>query len=239
MSLAGSGRDARVLLVGAGGLGCPVALILAQSGFGRLTVLDDDRVALENLHRQVLYREEDIGRPKAQAAVARLKPWTSKARAIDQRLVPDNAVDLVREHDLVIEGSDNYATKFLALDASTLAGVPIVQAGAVRWNGWALASGPVGACARCVFEDLPPGRADTCAAAGVVGPVVGVLGALAASLAIRVLMGDSTAFGQLFSYDGRAGRISKLRPTRRADCARCAGTIDDVEMSRYVATASY
>lgn len=223
------GRGGRVLLVGAGGLGAPAALVLARSGVRRLTLIDDDVVELTNLHRQVLYDEGDVGRDKVERAAAKLREEGADVEVIQGRLLPESAVALVSRFDLVVEGADNFATKFLAADACRLAGVPLVQAGAVRWSGWALCTlpGAPGACLRCVFEDIPRERADTCAEAGVVGPVVGVLGALEGALAIRALFGDERVAGELWSYRALEGalRASRVRP--RADCESCLGAIPD------------
>lgn len=230
----------RVLVVGAGGLGCPAARILVRSGVGSLTIVDDDTVDVSNLHRQVLFREEDVGRPKAATAADRLREVAAEVGhpvaidTVEGRLLPDNALALARAHDLVVEGADNFATKFLAADACRLAGTPLVQAGAVRWSGWALATLPGrSACLRCIFEDVPSDRVETCAEAGVVGPVVGVLGAIEAKLAIRLLLGDATAAGVLHHYSGREDRLRARPIAPRRDCPLCAGDIDDLRPERY------
>ena len=155
---------ARVLLVGIGGLGCPAAIALVDAGVGTLGIADDDTVDLTNLHRQILFDEADVGAPKLDAA-ARALEHRALARACEltivlhrTRLLPHNAVAVVSAYDLVVEGSDNFATKFLTADACALAGVPVVHAAAVRWHGTALAVGARGMpCYRCVFEDLPAG----------------------------------------------------------------------------------
>ena len=231
--------QARVLLVGAGGLGCAAARVLIESGLGSLTILDDDLVDLSNLHRQTLYRESDVGTSKAALAAERLRalspteqPSTVVAREI--RIVPENARNLLNGFDLVLEGADNFATKFLVADACALTGVPLVQAGAVRWVGWALASVPRrSACLRCVFEDVPRGEQDTCADAGVVGPVVGAMGALQAALALRLLSGDATAAGELWNYAALPGALRRRTVPRQARCQLCRGEITDLELSRY------
>jgi adenylyltransferase/sulfurtransferase len=227
-------RDANVLFVGAGGLGSPAALVLAESGLGRATFVDDDVVDVTNLHRQVLYDESDVGRSKVERAAARLRSHGVEVRTVEGRLLPSTARELVQGHDLVVEGADNFATKFLACDAAALTRVPIVQAGAVRWSGWALATAPgMSACMRCVFEDIPRDRVETCAEAGVVGPVVGVLGALQAALAVRWLGGDASAAGELWSYDGLAGTLRATRVRRRPGCPACEGSVDDLRAERY------
>lgn len=226
--------DARVLLVGVGGLGSPAALVLARSGVRRLTVLDDDVVDVSNLHRQILYDDADVGLDKAARAAARLGAEGAEVTVVRGRLLPDTAARLFREHDLVVEGADNFATKFLAADASALTGVPVVQAGAVRWGGWALATDPGrSACVRCVFEDIPRDRVETCAEAGVIGPVVGVLGAIEAALALRLLGGDASAAGELWSYRGLEGSLRASRVRRRSGCPACAGEIRELSWERY------
>lgn len=230
----------RVLLVGAGGLGSPAACVLVRSGVSRLTVADDDTVDLSNLHRQTLYAEADVGQAKAPAAVRRLSElgstehYSPQIVAREMRIRPETALDLINSHDLVVEGADNYPTKFLVADACAISRVPVVHAGAVRWGGWALGCVPGrGPCLRCVFEDVPRGAADSCATAGVVGPVVGVLGALQAAIALRVLWGDPSAAGVLYSYRGLQGtlRARPIRPT--PDCPLCAGEITDLRTERY------
>jgi molybdopterin/thiamine biosynthesis adenylyltransferase len=240
----GAAHDAlaakRVLVIGAGGLGCPAAAVIARSGVGHVTLLDDDRVEESNLHRQTLYVPSDGGQPKAPLAAAALIREASRcgfelqAVARESRFLPQGAVEAVRGFDLVLEGADNFATKFLVADACALAGVPVVQAGAVRWVGWALASVPgQSACLRCVFEDVPRGTEDTCAAAGVVGPVVGVLGALQSALALRLLLGDVSAAGELWSYAALPGSLRRKPVARQHGCALCSGRIHDTDVSRY------
>jgi molybdopterin-synthase adenylyltransferase len=235
---------AHVLVVGVGGLGCPAARVLARSGVGRIVLCDDDFVDETNLHRQILFRPEDEGAAKAERAAVRLREALGEGAADveivarNERILPDRALELVSNYDLVIEGADNFATKFLVADACALAGVPVVQAGAVRWSGWALGSVPgSSACLRCVFEDVPRDRADTCADAGVVGPVVGVLGALQAAIALRLLGGDRSAAGTLFGYDALAGSLRARPLTPRSGCELCNGRITDTDMSRYVPQA--
>ena len=222
-----------VLVIGAGGLGAPAALVLARSGV-QLTIVDDDLVDESNLHRQLLFEAHDVGRSKIECAVERLAREGARARGVEGRFTPESALELVRAHALVVEGADNFATKFLALDACKLAGVPVVSAGAVRLSGWALASLPSeGACLRCVFEDVPQGRVETCAEAGVLGPVVGVLGAIQAALALRLLAGEARAAGVLWSYRALEGRLRRSRARRRAGCPACAGEIRDLRAERY------
>ncbi len=229
----------RVLVVGAGGLGSPVLRLLAQSGAAEITVIDDDQVDESNLHRQTLYTRDDVGRSKIERAVAALRersPGVS-VQAVEGRFVPGTAMELLRGQSLVVEGADNLATKFLVADAAHLSEVPAVQAGAVRWAGWAFCALPDSACLRCIFEDIPRDRIETCAEAGVVGPVVGVLGGLEAALAIRLLQGERPG-GELWHYDALKGSLRKTFVRRRSDCPLCAGEIQDLRMERYTAACA-
>ncbi|MBW1761032.1 MAG: HesA/MoeB/ThiF family protein [Deltaproteobacteria bacterium] len=229
----------RVLVVGAGGLGSPVLRLLAPSGVEHITIVDDDVVDESNLHRQTLYKDRDVGQSKIEQAVRVLRELSPKlsVRAVEGRFVPGTAMDLLSEHTLVVEGADNLATKFLVADAARLAGVPAVQAGAVRWAGWAFCALPDSACLRCLFEDIPRDRVDTCAEAGVVGPVVGVLGGLEAALVCRLLQGERPG-GELWHYDALKGALRKTFVRRRSDCPLCAGEIQDLRMERYTAACA-
>ena len=141
------------------------------------------------------------------------------------RLRPAEAPALLDDQDIVIEGADNYATKFLAADAARLRGIPVAHAGAVRWSGWALlsaGSAADGPCLRCVFEDIPRGQTETCATAGVLGPVVGVAAALQSALVLAYTAGDERALGTLFHYDALAGKLRRFQARRRPGCPLCA-----------------
>jgi molybdopterin/thiamine biosynthesis adenylyltransferase len=244
--------NGRVLLVGLGGLGCPAALALVHAGVGVLGLCDDDVVERTNLHRQILFGEADVGSPKLDAAMHALKAQARAAGRGDldvrlhrTRLLPENALSLVREYDVVVEGSDNFATKFLAADACALAKVPVVHASAVRWIGTALAVGRHGRpCYRCLFEDLPEGDAPNCAEAGVMGPVVGVVAAAQADLALAVIDGAPVE-GQLVTFDGRTGALRRRVVHSRPDCPLCgqppAGArfarIERIDRERYASPA--
>jgi len=231
---------ARVLLVGAGGLGCPAGTVLARSGIGHITVIDDDTVDASNLHRQVLFSDADVGASKAVVAARRLEEEAGKCGknltcvARENRALPGSAIEIVRDFDVVVEGADNFATKFLLADACAIAKVPLVQAGVVRWVGWAFASVPgQGPCLRCVFEDVPRDQPETCAEAGVVGPVVGVMGALQAALAIRILRGDPSAPGELWSYRALPGELRRRKLGSNPSCPLCAGELIGTPAERY------
>jgi adenylyltransferase/sulfurtransferase len=232
-------RLPRVLVVGLGGLGCPVATVLGRTPGVELWLCDDDVVELSNLHRQTLYGDADVGHDKLEAARSALLAAGSspeRIKLVRTRLLPDNARELVRQVALVVEGADNFATKFLAADAARLEARPIVHGAAVRLVATAWAVAPSGGpCYRCLFEDVPPGAQQGCAEAGVLGPVVGLCGALLADLALRLLAGDASAFGWLYTYDGRSDRLRQVEAARRQDCPLCgpSPTITEIHEARY------
>ncbi|MEZ4288124.1 MAG: HesA/MoeB/ThiF family protein [Polyangiales bacterium] len=228
-----------VLMVGVGGLGTACAWLLASKLPCSLTIVDDDRVHPSNLHRQVLYSDADVGEKKIDVASRVLERLASESdihfeiNAVDGRVNPENVRSLLRGHDLVIEGTDNLPTKFLLADAARLENIPCVSAGCVRWYGWALFSASDGPCLRCLFEDIPFDRVQGCSEAGVVGPLVGLFGALQAKLVLDYFSGGNVR-GQRWAYDARTNeppRSTALRP--RAGCALCEGEITAIVPSRY------
>jgi molybdopterin/thiamine biosynthesis adenylyltransferase len=227
-----------VVVVGVGGLGCPALWSLIDSGIGKLLLLDDDAVDESNLGRQILFGDADIGQPKLLAARARLLELGLERPRIEllgERLLPHNARELVRGADVVLEGADNYATKFLAADACRLEQTPIIHGAALQWRATMWAVGPNGRpCYRCLFEDLPAGETANCSSRGVMGPVVGVAGALMADLALGVLMG-SPRYGTVFSYEGKSDRLRPTPLAARPGCALCGDdpSILNVEEQRY------
>ncbi len=234
---------ARVLVVGVGGLGCPTALALAHSGIGVVGLCDDDDVERTNLHRQILFGDADVGEKKVDAAARALRGVSPSldVRLHRSRLLPDNALSMVREYDLVLEGSDNFATKFLAADACALARVAVVHASAVRWVGTALAVGALARpCYRCLFEDVPREDAPNCAEAGVMGPVVGIVAAAQVDLALALLDG-SPVEGQIVTFDGRTDVMRRRTLGQRTDCPLCGQTpaIRGIDAYRYGGHVGY
>jgi adenylyltransferase/sulfurtransferase len=230
----------RALLVGAGGIGAPAALALGAAGLRELAVVDEDRVEVTNLHRQILFSERDVGRPKLDAFADALEarfPGLSVTRHFE-RFLPDTARALAGSASVVVDATDNFASRFLIADACRLAGVPVVHAAAIRWRATVLAVTAEGRpCYRCLFEDLPDGPAPDCATAGVVGPVCGVAGAIAADRALRLLAGDATAAGAVVTYDGLADRLREVPVAPRESCLLCGdrAAITSIDPSRYEA----
>jgi adenylyltransferase/sulfurtransferase len=231
--------EARIVLVGAGGIGAPAALALSHAGAKHFVVLDDDHVEASNLHRQILFSDEDVGRAKLYAFAEALGVGGgAKVEAVPSRALPENVLEVLRGADVVLDATDNFASRFLLADAAHIVGVPIVHAAAVRWNATVMAS-PAGGkpCYRCLFEDLPTGDAPDCATAGVLGPICGVAGALAAELALRIL-GASTLspYGFVYTFDGRRDLLRTVLLKPRSDCALCGASpsIRAIDESRYL-----
>jgi adenylyltransferase/sulfurtransferase len=213
---------ARVLVIGAGGLGAPVLLYLAAAGVGTLGVIDDDTVALSNLQRQVIHGTPEIGMPKvesAAAAIARLNPHV-KVVTHAERLTAANALALVSQYDIVADGSDNFATRYLVSDACYFAGRPLVTAAVGTFDGTlttirAHEQGPDGApnpTYRCLFpEPPPPGTVPACSEAGILGALTGVLGSMMALEVMREIVGFGEGLvGRLLMVDARAMRFETL-----------------------------
>jgi adenylyltransferase/sulfurtransferase len=215
-------KRARVLVIGAGGLGAPALLYLAAAGVGTLGVVDDDAVSLSNLQRQVIHATGDVGRPKvdsAKAAVGRLNPHVT-VEPHGVRLTAANALDLVSRYDLAVDGSDNFATRYLVSDACYFAKTALVTAAVGVFDGTlttirAHETAPDGTpnpTYRCLFpEPPPPGTVPACAEAGILGALTGVIGSMMALEAIREIVGFGDGLvGRLLMLDARAMRVEKL-----------------------------
>lgn len=217
-----------VLLIGAGGLACGAALGLAAGGARRLVVVDDDRVDESNLHRQVLHSDATVGEPKVRSLALALRTRFTdvEVATLETRFDARTARDLIAACGVVIDASDNLETKFLANDAAVTGGKPLVHAAAVETWGQILTVPPGGKpCYRCLFEELPPpgaGAGPSCAEAGVLGPVPGVLGALQATEALRILRRETAVFtGRLIRYDSRSMSFRTVTFRPNPACAAC------------------
>ena len=214
------------LVIGAGGLGGPALLGLAAAGVGRLVVVDGDAVETSNLARQPLFGEGDLGRRKAEVAAARIRRLFPGVRidAVDGRFDAGNAARLLAGVDALVDGSDNFETRFLANDAAVRAGVPLLHAGVLRYTAQLLTviPGSTG-CLRCLFEAPPPrGEVPDCADAGVLGALAGFAGALLGAEAVRVLSGERGAYaGNLLTWEARTGRSRTIPVRMRPDCTAC------------------
>ena len=222
-------RAARVLLVGAGGLGSPAALYLAAAGVGTLGVVEFDTVELSNLQRQILFGESDLGRPKLEAAAERLAEINPHVRIEPHaaRFDADNALALVGAYDLVVDGSDNFPTRYLVNDACVLSGRPDVWGAVHRFEGQAsIFAAPGGPCYRCLFpEPPPPGSVPSCAEAGVFGVLPGIVGAIQAAEAIKWITGlGEPLVGRLLLFDALEMSFRTVRLAKADDCPRCSAS---------------
>jgi adenylyltransferase/sulfurtransferase len=220
-------KAARVLLVGAGGLGSPAGLYLAAAGVGRLGLVDFDRVDESNLQRQVLYGQSDLGRPKVEAAAARLADVNREIEIVPHalRLDASNALDLVADYDVVVDGSDNFPTRYLVNDACVLAGKPNVYGSIFRFEGQvAVFWGERGPCYRCLFaEPPPPGLVPSCAEGGVLGVLPGVIGALQANEAIKLAAGiGEPMIGRLLLFDALRLSFREVHLEKNPACPVCS-----------------
>jgi molybdopterin-synthase adenylyltransferase len=215
-------KAARVLVVGAGGLGSPLILYLAAAGVGEIGIIDSDRVSLDNLQRQIVHDTKSVGRPKtksAAAAIERLNPYVG-TRLYSTRLVPENALDIVRGFDIVADGSDNFATRYLLNDACFFAKRPLVFAAVGPFDGHLTTfrayesdgAGNPRPSYRCLFPEPPPeGTVAPCSEAGILGAVAGVIGTLAAVEVVKELLGiGESLVGRLLLYDALSARFSNV-----------------------------
>lgn len=225
-------RAARVLVVGAGGLGSPLALYLAAAGVGTVGIVDGDTVELSNLQRQVAHTTERLGRPKALSAAAAVRALNPAAQVEVHatRIGPANAMALVSAYDVVCDGTDNFPTRFLLADACALAGRTLVSAAVLRFEGQLSTFKPHlpdheggGPCYRCLYPEPPPeGLVPSCAEAGVLGAVTGVMGTLQATEVLKEILGIGEGMaGRLLIWDALAARFRTVRLRRDPACALC------------------
>ena len=217
-------KDASVLVVGAGGLGAPAALYLAAACVGRIGLIDPDTVALSNLQRQVIYATGDIGRDKVIAAAQRLCALNDMTEIdpLNFALTADNARELIRSYDLVLDGTDDFATRLIVSDACVDEDRTLVSGAIGRWTGQVgvFAGKP---CYRCLVPEAPP-DAETCSAVGVVGALAGVIGSMMALEAVKTIVGAGEPLtGRLLIYDGLAGESRMVRVASDASCPACGG----------------
>ncbi|WP_428539048.1 HesA/MoeB/ThiF family protein [Rhodopila sp.] len=233
-------KAARVLVVGAGGLGSPLMLYLAAAGIGTIGVIDDDVVDLSNLQRQIAHTTDRIGTPKVASATQAAHAINPdlKVEAHAARLSADNALDLIGRYDVVCDGTDNFATRFLVADACVLAKRTLVSAAVLRFEGQLSVFKPHagGPCYRCLYAEPPaPGTVPTCSEAGVLGVVTGVMGTLQATEVLKEILGiGDTLSGRLLVWDALSARFRDIKLRPDPSCALCGphATIKDLTAHR-------
>lgn len=236
-------KNARVLVVGAGGLGSPVLLYLAAAGVGTIGIVDQDVVESSNLQRQVIHGVVDVGRSKvesARTAVLNVNPHVH-VQTHELRLDASNALDVLRGYDVVVDGADNFPTRYLLNDAALKLGKPVVHASIFRFEGQLTTFLPhEGPCYRCLYPDPPPpGMAPSCQEAGVLGVLPGIVGTLQANEALKIILGvGSTLSGRLLVFDALGTKWRTLKLRKDPECRVCSKKPEEIELIDYEAFCS-
>lgn len=217
----------KVLIIGAGGLGAPAALYLAAAGVGTIGIVDADVVDLSNLQRQVIHTTKDLGKEKVASAAETMEAINPDitVNTYHTFVTSENVMDLIKDYDFILDGTDNFPAKFLINDACVMAGKPFSHAGIIRFNGQLMTYVPgEGPCYRCVFKNPPPKEAvPTCKQAGVIGAMAGVIGCLQAMEAIKYIIGQGELLtGRLLTYDALKMNFHTIKVPKDCNCAICS-----------------
>ena len=228
---------AKALIIGAGGLGSPSAIYLSLAGVGTVGIVDFDVVELSNLQRQVLHHTADVGRPKVQSAVDNIKAYNPDVNVVvhETRLESDNAIEIISQYDLVINGADNFATRYLVNDACYLLNKPLVDGSILIFDGQATVFLPGQGCYRCLFPSPPPpGMVPNCAEAGVLGALTGLVGSIQATEALKYFLGIGESLSsRLLLIDALSMSFREVRLKRNPDCPLCGDNPTVTELIDY------
>ena len=230
--------ESNVLLIGAGGLGCPLALYLAAAGVGHLGLIDDDVVEASNLQRQVLYQTRDVGRSKVEVAKERIVALNPdvEVTTYHERLTSENALEIFAAYDVIVDGTDNFPTRYLSNDACVLLGKPNVYGSIFRFEGQAsVFDARTGPCYRCLFPEPPPaGSVPSCAEGGVLGVLPGIIATIQATETIKLIVGSGKSLsGRLLLYDALAMEFNEFQLKKDPDCPVCGVAPSIVELIDY------
>ena len=229
--------QAKVLILGAGGLGSPSAIYLALAGVGTIGIVDFDVVDLSNLQRQILHHTADVGRPKLQSAFDNIKSYNPDVNVVSHevRLESDNALDIVGQYDLVVNGADNFATRYLVNDACYLLGKPLVDGSILIFDGQATVFIPGQGCYRCLFPaPPPPGMVPNCAEAGVLGALTGLVGSIQATEALKLILGIGESLSsRLLLIDALSMSFREVKIKRNPSCPLCGDNPTVTELIDY------
>lgn len=239
--IGGAGQEkilnARVLIIGAGGLGAPAALYLAAAGVGTIGIADADAVDLSNLQRQIIHFTADVDRPKVQSAREKMTAINPDVRVntYHARVTAENIADLIRAYDFIIDGTDNFPTKFLVNDACVFGGKPFSHGGILRFNGQTMTYLPGNACYRCVFLEPPPkGAVPTCSEAGILGAVAGMLGTIQAAEALRYIIGKGRLLtNRLLTFNAFDMEFRTIDLHKNSACPVCGANPTITELIDY------
>jgi len=229
--------SARVLIVGAGGLGSPVALYLAAAGVGTLGIADGDSVSLTNLQRQVIHRTEDVSQPKVASAERAIKALNPDVQVVkyEEYLTENTIREVVKQYDFVIDGTDNFAIKYLINDACVMEGKPFCMGGINRYNGQLMTHIPGTACYRCMFPEPPAQEeVETCSMVGVLGSIAGICGTLQATEAIKYITGTGQLLtNALLTFDALSMQFNRFDFFKNDDCRLCGSHPSITELKEY------
>lgn len=230
-------RQGKVLIIGAGGLGAPVALYLAAAGVGTIGIVDGDVVDLSNLQRQVIHFTPDVGTPKVESAKQKMLAINPnvKVNTYKEFLMADNALDLIADYDFIVDGTDNFPVKFLINDACVMAGKPFSHGGILRFEGQTFTHLPGTACYRCLFKTPPPANAvPTCSQAGVLGAIAGMLGTIQAAETLKYLTGVGELLtNRLLTFNAKTMDFRKIKTRQQDICPICGSHPTVTELIDY------
>ena len=231
--------ESKVLIIGAGGLGSPVSIYLALAGIGTLGIVDFDVVDLSNLQRQILHRNDDIGRRKVESAQKTLRAYNPEVDVIahEQPLTSENAMGIIAEYDIVVNGADNFPARYLVNDAAYLNGKPLVDGSILLFDGQATVFLPGQGCYRCLFpEPPPPGEVPSCAEAGVLGMLPGMVGSIQAAETVKLILGVGNSLsGRLLLIDALDMEFRSVKLRRNPECPLCGDSPTVTELIDYEA----
>lgn len=229
--------ESKVLIIGAGGLGSPVALYLTLAGVGTIGIVDFDKVELSNLQRQILHQNNDVGRPKVQSARDTLKAYNPDVNVVvhEMPILSDNAIQIISQYDVVVNGADNFPARYLVNDACYLAGKPLVDGSILLFDGQATVFIPGAGCYRCLFASPPPpGMVPSCAEAGVLGALPGLVGSIQAIETVKVLVGlGEILSGRLLLIDALDMEVRSVKIRRNPNCPLCGDSPTLTELIDY------
>ena len=233
--------EGKVLIVGAGGLGSPVALYLAAAGVGTIGLIDGDVVDMTNLQRQVIHFTDDVNKPKVLSARDKIKELNPDVNVIvyHELLHSGNIFDIIKEYDFVVDGTDNFPTKFLVNDACVIAGKPFSHGGILRFEGQTLTYTPGNACYRCVFKSPPPANAvPSCSQAGVLGSIAGILGTIQATEVLKFFTGVGDLLtNKLLVFDAKSMNFRNVNVKRNKNCSVCGENASITQLEELVLPA--
>jgi adenylyltransferase/sulfurtransferase len=230
--------NAKVFIVGAGGLGCPVGYYLTAAGVGTIGIVDNDTVELSNLQRQIAHSVDTLGMPKVESAKKTFKALNPDVNiiAFHKRISKDDIIDLIKDYDIVVDGSDNFPTRYLVNDACVMAGKPLVSGAILRFEGQVTTTIPGdGPCYRCLFEEPPPpGLVPSCQEAGVLGVLPGVIGGLQATEVLKLILGKGDLLkGELLIYNALQATFRKVKVPKNPLCPVCGENPTITELVDY------